>query len=78
MATQKIFQAILKICPKSFLFFFQPQIDFILEQTFSEKLVLDTIILANFFFSLKIFFQKCWKFLLILNDVFMYALINVW
>ena len=28
MATQKIFQVTLKIWPKKFLFFFQPQIEF--------------------------------------------------
>ena len=71
MATQKIFQVILKIWPKKFLFFFQPQIEFraqtnIFRNFFCmqnlifcvHNVVLDTIKLAFIFFSLEFFFQK--------------------
>ena len=37
MATQKIFQAVLKIWPKNFLFFFQPQIDFRTQTNIFQK-----------------------------------------
>ena len=72
MATQKIFQVILKIWPKKFfVFFFNRKSNFVRKQTFFEiffcmqnlifcvpYVVLDTIKLAFIFFSLKFFFQK--------------------
>ena len=76
MATQKIFQVILKIWPKNFFcFFFQPQIDFRTQTNFFRKkkfcmqnlivfvhnVVLDTIKLAFTFFSLNFSFSKTLK-----------------
>ena len=74
-----------------FLFFFNRKSSYVRKQTFSEKnfackiqffvritKILDTIILAFFSFSLNFFFQKRWKFLFLLNGVFIYALINAW
>ena len=74
MATQKIFQVILKIWPKKFFFcffFFIRKSNFVRKQTFFEiffcmqnlifcvhNVVLDTIKLAFIFFSLKFFFKN--------------------
>ena len=63
MATQKIFQVILKIWPKNFLFFFQPQIEFRTQTNIFRK---------------KIFCMQKLIFLFLLYGVLMYALINVW
>ena len=72
MATQKIFQVILKIWPKIFFVFFNGKSIFVRKQTFFEKknccmqnlifcvhnVVLDTIKLAFIFFSLNFFFKN--------------------
>ena len=72
MATQKIFQVILKIWPKNFFVFFSTANRFsYANKHFSKKkfcmqnlifcvhnVVLDTIKLAFIFFSLNFFFQK--------------------
>ena len=71
MATQKLFQVILKFWPKNFCFFFNRKSNFVRKQTFFEfffymqnlifcvhNVVLDTIKLAFIFFSLNFFFQK--------------------
>ena len=72
MATQKIFEVILKIWPKKIFVFFQPQIEFRTQTNifrkkffcmqklkfFVHSVVLDTIKLVFNFFSLKFFFQK--------------------
>ena len=60
MATHKIFQVILKIWPKIFLFFFQPQIEFRTQTNIFRKIFffLDTIKLVFIFFSLECFFKN--------------------
>ena len=73
MATQKIFQVILKIWPKIF-FFFNGKSNFVRKQTFFENffcmrnlifcvhnVVLDAIKLAFIFFSPNFFFSKTVK-----------------
>ena len=81
MATTKIF-----LC-----FFFNRKVIFVFKQTFFEKkfcmqnlifcvhnVVLDILKLDFFSFSLHNFFQKRLKLLVLLYDMFLNALINVW